>query len=41
MQQGLQTAEVMELTTETLQMAKIAGLEYSKAADYKHKCYVA
>lgn len=33
-QQGLQTAEVMELTTETLKMAKIAGLDYSTAADY-------
>lgn len=33
-QQGLQTAEVMELTTETLKMARIAGLDYSAAADY-------
>ena len=33
-QQGLQTAEVMELTVETLKMAKIANLDYSKAADY-------
>ena len=33
-QQGLQTNEVMELTTETLKMAKLAGLDYSTAADY-------
>ena len=33
-QQGLQTADVMALTNETLKMAKIAGLDYSKAADY-------
>ena len=33
-QQGLQTADVMNLTNETLKMAKIAGLDYSKAADY-------
>lgn len=33
-QQGLQTSEVMNLTNETLKMAKIAGLDYSKAADY-------
>ena len=32
-QQGLQTAQVMELTTETLKMAKIAGLDYKDAAD--------
>lgn len=32
-QQGLQTAQVMSLTTETLKMAKIAGLEYGEAAD--------
>jgi TP901 family phage tail tape measure protein len=33
-QQGLQTAEVMELTEETLKMAKIAGIEYKDATDY-------
>ena len=33
-QQGLQTAEVMQLTTETLKMAKIAGLDYATATDY-------
>jgi TP901 family phage tail tape measure protein len=33
-QQGLQTAEVMNLTTETLKMAKIAGLDYATATDY-------
>lgn len=33
-QQGLQTNEVMELTTETLKMAKLAGLDYATAADY-------
>lgn len=33
-QQGLQTAEVMEMTEETLKMAKIAGLDYAEATDY-------
>ena len=33
-QQGLQTAEVMQLTTETLKMAKIASLDYATATDY-------
>lgn len=33
-QQGLQTAEVMDLTTETLKMAKIANLDYATATDY-------
>ena len=33
-QQGLQTAEVMQLTEETLKMAKIAGLDYADATDY-------
>ena len=33
-QQGLQTAEVMNLTEETLKMAKIAGLDYATATDY-------
>ena len=32
-QQGLQTAQVMDLTTETLKMAKIAGIDYSQAAN--------
>lgn len=32
-QQGLATADVMELTTETLKMARIAGMGYSEAAD--------
>lgn len=33
-QQGLQQNEVMVLTTETLKMARIAGIDYSTAADY-------
>lgn len=33
-QQGLNTNEVMKMTTETLKMAKIAGLDYAKATDY-------
>lgn len=33
-QQGLQTAEVMRLTEETLKMAKIANLDYADATDY-------
>ena len=33
-QQGLQTNEVMEVGTETLKMARIAGLDYAKAADF-------
>ena len=33
-QQGLQTHEVMNLTTETLKMAKIANLDYATATDY-------
>ena len=32
-QQGLQTAQVMSLTAETLKMAKIAGIDYSSAAN--------
>jgi TP901 family phage tail tape measure protein len=32
-QQGLGTADVMEATTETLKMARIAGISYSDAAD--------
>jgi TP901 family phage tail tape measure protein len=33
-QQGLNTNEVMQMTTETLKMAKIAGLDYAAATDY-------
>ena len=33
-QQGLQTADVMALTTETLKMARISGLDYSEATNY-------
>lgn len=33
-QQGLQTADVMKLTTETLKMAKIANLDYATSTDY-------
>ena len=33
-QQGLQQNDVMTLTTETLKMARIAGLDYATAADY-------
>ena len=33
-QQGLQTNEVMELTEQTLIMAKISGLDYATATDY-------
>ena len=33
-QQGLQGEQVMELTIETLKMAKIAGLDYATATDY-------
>jgi TP901 family phage tail tape measure protein len=33
-QQGLQKGDVMGLTTETLKMARIAGLDYATAADY-------
>lgn len=33
-QQGLQKGDVMNLTQETLKMARIAGIEYSTAADY-------
>lgn len=32
-QQGLGTADVMELTAETLKMARIAGMNYAEAAD--------
>ena len=32
-QQGLSTSEVMEATTETLKMARIAGMDYTEAAD--------
>ena len=40
-QQGLQTKEVMELTEQTLKMARISGLDYAEATDYKLKSYVA
>ena len=33
-QQGLATNDVMSLTTETLKMARIAGIDYATAADY-------
>lgn len=33
-QQGLQTADVMRLTEETLKMAKIANIDYADATDY-------
>ena len=33
-QQGLQTADVMALTEETLKMARISGLDYAEATDY-------
>lgn len=33
-QMGLSTNQVMSLTTETLKMAKIAGLDYAEATDY-------
>jgi len=33
-QQGLQTADVMALTEETLKMARISGLDYAQATDY-------
>ena len=33
-QQGLSTNEVMTMTTETLKMARIAGIEYAAATDY-------
>ena len=32
-QQGLQTTQVMDLTTETLKMAKIAGMDYTEATN--------
>ena len=32
-QQGLQTSQVMSMTTESLKMAKIAGIDYSTAAN--------
>ena len=33
-QQGLQTADVMALTEQTLKMARISGLDYADATDY-------
>lgn len=38
-QQGLSTNEVMAVGTETMKMARIANLDYAKAADYE--CHVA
>lgn len=32
-QQGLTTSEVMAATTETLKLARIAGMDYAEAAD--------
>lgn len=32
-QQGLETAEVMQLTEETMKMARIAGMDYAEATD--------
>ena len=40
-QQGLQTADVMALTEQTLKMARISGLDYAAATNYKFKSYVA
>lgn len=40
-QQGLETADVMTLTEETLKMAKISGLDYAEATNYRLKSYVA
>ena len=33
-QQGLQTVDVMKLTSETLKMARISGLDYAEATNY-------
>ena len=33
-EQGLKTAEVMELTEQTLVMAKLSNLDYATATDY-------
>jgi len=33
-QQGLETADVMTLTNETLKLAKISGLDYATTTDY-------
>lgn len=37
----LDTASVMELTTETLKLATIANIDYADATDYELKSYVA
>jgi TP901 family phage tail tape measure protein len=33
-QQGLQTADVLTLTNETLKLAKVSGLDYAQTTDY-------
>ena len=40
-QQGLQQNDIMALTEQTLKMARISGLEYGTATDYKQISYVA
>lgn len=40
-QQGLDTVEVMELTEETMKMARIAGMDYAEATDRRLICYAA
>ena len=40
-QQGLSTNDVMVATTETLKLARVAGIEYAEATDYKPEGYVA
>ena len=40
-QQGLETAEVMALTKETIKMARIAGMDFAEATDRELKSYAA
>lgn len=40
-QQGLSTNDVLTATTETLKLARVAGIEYADATDYKLEGYVA
>lgn len=40
-QQGLSTNDVLTATTETLKLARVAGIEYADATDYKPEGYVA
>ena len=40
-QQGLETAEVMTLTEETMKMARIAGMDFAEATDRRLKSYAA